>query len=213
MPRLTQKSTRSVLLISLTASVLLAPLLLQIQGLTEWDAALFLDINAHFSHSPADTILWAITQLGSVEFLLALDMALFIMGKRKWAAYLLALLLCYSLVGYGMKFLVDRPRPYVTYPEIAHMTAVFHGSFPSGHALGISGLCALLYAKKSRFLAVAVLMATLVLFTRVFLGMHYPLDVIVGAWIGTLIGLLVGSFTIQIEDTMPLWYKGQPDDH
>ncbi len=197
----------TILLMALTASVLLSPLLLQVQSLTEWDANAFILINSHFTHGPGDPILWAVTQLGSVEFLLILDLALVAIGKRRWAAYLLALIICYSLIGYGMKFIVDRPRPYITYPEIQYMAAIFPGSFPSGHALGISGFCALLYKRGNRLLGVALIIAIMVLFTRVFLGMHYPLDVIIGSLIGGLIGMLVGSLSLNIEDGPPIWLE------
>jgi membrane-associated phospholipid phosphatase len=50
----------------------------------------------------------------------------------------------------------------------------------------------------------------MVLFTRVFLGLHYPSDVLVGAMIGMLIGLLVGGLDLEVQDTAPIWRRSDP---
>jgi len=210
MPTTTTARSRSLILSALAATVLLSPFLLESSILMRWDLQAFLAINAVYRHSVLDPLLWCITQLGSVEFVVILDVFLFVLGRRRWATYLLLLLIAYSVVGYGMKFVIDRPRPYVTYPEIQHMVAVFEGSFPSGHALGASGLAALLYARRNRLLPVALLLAAMVLFTRVFLGLHYPSDVLVGAMIGMLIGLLVGGLDLEVQDTAPIWRRSDP---
>ncbi len=71
-------------------------------------------------------------------------------------------------------------------------------SFPSSHAsnhfsLGI--FCAVTLGKLARWVTpVAVLWALLVSFAQVYVGVHYPLDVTCGALLGTIIGIITGTF-------------------
>ncbi|MBA4017436.1 MAG: hypothetical protein C0483_09710 [Pirellula sp.] len=113
---------------------------------------------------------------------------LFMEGQRR-----VALLMVLTTIGGGtaslcLKWLFARPRPEIV-PHLRHVTS---SSFPSGHAM----LSAVVYltigvmfmkAVRSRrakayCLTVAVLLTLLVGATRVFLGVHYPSDVL-GGWI------------------------------
>lgn len=197
---------QTILLLLLLLSIVFTPLLLHIPVLLQWDQQLFLHINSYYQPSFWDFALLSITQTGSLEFLFILDVALFIAGKRKLGTYLLILLISYSIVGYGMKLVIDRPRPYLEYTTIFHLGSSFQASFPSGHSLGAAAFSALLYARKNPYFRLYFVIALFVFFTRVFLGMHYPLDVFSGALIGSIIGLLVGTLNLDyIQDYAPLW--------
>ncbi len=97
---------------------------------------------------------------------------------------------------WAMKFLVDRPRP-VFLPGVATASSP---SFPSAHATATMALIGILgylvaIARPDRCIAIAILSAAmigLIGFSRVFLNVHYPTDVLGGFLVG-LLWLIVGS--------------------
>ena len=97
-----------------------------------------------------------------------------------------------TFVSFAIYLFLQRPRPYVTYAEVnkfALHTSV--NSFPSGHTFLAFAIATtvLLYGHKKLgilFYAVAILTAI----SRVAAGVHYPSDVIGGALVGIISGIL-----------------------
>ena len=142
----------------------------------------------------------AITDLGSSIALGIIAAAiagyLFIVGKRSDAVFLL-----FSLIGAWclfniIKLAVGRPRPDIG----LHVVPASGFSFPSGHATDSSATylaLALLFAatqSSSRLracgYALALVMIALIGSSRVYLGVHYPIDVVAG-WCCGLVWVLV----------------------
>lgn len=86
----------------------------------------------------------------------------------------------------GLKYAVNRPRPYVTYPFINNAAYQADPSFPSGHSsFAFSTATSLSLAfPKWYVIAPSFLWACSVGYSRLDLGVHYPSDVLVGATIG-----------------------------
>jgi undecaprenyl-diphosphatase len=112
-----------------------------------------------------------------------------------------------DLVSYGLKAAIGRPRPPVRYLHPKALVHVPHdGSFPSGHA-AISFACALVLARAAPRLAPAFfLLAAAIAFSRVYVGVHYPLDVIGGA----LLGLLIATALLWLAGDRPRSRRSQP---
>ena len=88
------------------------------------------------------------------------------------------------------KLITDRPRPGVRYPDPATLVYLPHtSSFPSGHA-AVSFACAATlarFAPRRRIAVVLYVVAALIAYSRVYVGVHYPLDVLAGAVLGLVV--------------------------
>jgi membrane-associated phospholipid phosphatase len=92
-----------------------------------------------------------------------------------------------SFITYAMKELVKRERPYETYPEIDNVTNENSYSFPSGHtSLAFSTATSLSMVYHKWYVIVpAFVWASTVGYSRMYLGVHYPSDVLAGALVGS----------------------------
>ena len=157
-----------------------------------WDVSV-LRLAARHQQSGAVDVATAVTTLGALPVVLALLAAallvLLFRRKRRQAAFVLAAALLAMACGGLGKVAFDRPHPKVF--SSGHDWSFLTGSgsawaFPSGHTTAISGLAAtlvvVLWPTRWRYpaLALAVLVCAGVGITRVYLGAHFPTDVIAG---------------------------------
>jgi membrane-associated phospholipid phosphatase len=106
---------------------------------------------------------------------------------------LVSVLLMVLLVTQGLKALIDRDRPFTTYPNIEKLSSGGDSSFPSGHTLeafAVAAAISLSFSRKKIIIAVYT-WAIMVAYSRMALGVHYPSDVLAGIIIGTFIGWFV----------------------
>jgi undecaprenyl-diphosphatase len=87
--------------------------------------------------------------------------------------------------------IVDRPRPFVAHPAVAHLyiPPSTDPSFPSDHATAAFAIAVSIALRNRRIGWLALGMATLLSVARVAVGTHYPGDVLAGAALGTLAAL------------------------
>ena len=91
-------------------------------------------------------------------------------------------------VAEGTKYLFDRTRPFLWDTEIAPLIKTpSSSSFPSGHAATAAAGALTLSFLYPPFAPVLVLAGFLVVLSRVYLGVHFPFDVLAGVVIGTAI--------------------------
>ena len=97
-----------------------------------------------------------------------------------WTADLLVL---------AIKAGIERRRPSIAVPQADPLMGAGGWSFPSGHAAtAFAGAVALTYLWR-RGAPLFFLLAAAIAFSRVYVGVHYPGDVLAGAVLGTLVGL------------------------
>lgn len=85
-----------------------------------------------------------------------------------------------------LKYSINRPRPFVTYPDIQKATKTFDPSFPSGHTTSAFALATALSLNYPKWYVIvpSYSWAITVAYSRMHLGVHYPSDVLVGILIG-----------------------------
>jgi membrane-associated phospholipid phosphatase len=95
-----------------------------------------------------------------------------------------------TIINFGvtsaLKYSINRDRPFVTYPDIAKKSDAGSPSFPSGHtssAFATATSLSLAYPKWY-IVAPSYTWASLVGYSRMHLGVHYPSDVLAGAIVG-----------------------------
>ena len=84
-----------------------------------------------------------------------------------------------------------RPRPYETHPGVYHLSNSHDPSFPSDHASAAFGIAFGVYFVDRRLGRFFLAVATLIGLGRIFVGAHYPSDVIAGAAVGALAAAVV----------------------
>lgn len=102
-----------------------------------------------------------------------------------------SVVLTYAIV-VGLKFLIALPRPFLVLTHIE--TLLIYGgnnSFPSNHAAVFASLATSIYRYHKTFSYVLALLALLIGFSRVYVGVHYPLDVFAGLLIGIVVSFAV----------------------
>lgn len=93
----------------------------------------------------------------------------------------------------ALKHVLGRERPYVDRPEPTPLvTTHLDLSLPSGHAATSFAGATVLALLVPRLALPLYALATLIALSRVYVGVHFPLDVLVGAALGALVGLVVG---------------------
>ena len=149
-------------------------------------------------HNPIlDTIMCAITRLGDAGiFWILLCISLLILPKTRksgvilMAALLVDLVVCNGIrpfdVKTGVELLVKRPTDY---------------SFPSGHtAASFASVMALYLAEEKKIWIPALVLAVLIAFSRLYLYVHYPSDVLGGVVVGLAAGALGYWLVKKVEE-------------
>jgi membrane-associated phospholipid phosphatase len=87
---------------------------------------------------------------------------------------------------YALKEIINRPRPYVTHPDLHPLSNESSKSFPSGHTSAAFALATSLSINYPKwYVAVpAFAWASAVGYSRLYVGVHYPSDVLAGATLG-----------------------------
>ena len=151
-----------------------------------------------------DVLMPFISSLGNGGFVwIVLDIALIIIPKTRKAgivvafAIILDVLLCNGL----LKPLVARIRPCNVVKNINMLIPIPKDfSFPSGHTAVSFAVTSALYFCKNKIWIPSVLLFFLISFSRMYLYVHYPSDILGGVVLGILVGKLAYDFGIKLGE-------------
>lgn len=162
-------------------------------------------INHSLQNPLFDFIMPWLTHIGSgglVWLFVAFVLAVFGRGKGRKMAFLamIALLLGWFFSDEILKNIVARPRPFLHFADVrilADKPAQF--SFPSGHTTTSFAPATVLFRKSHLLGVTALILAALIGFSRIYVGVHYPLDVVGGVVLGGLTGWLVVRYEHDLD--------------
>jgi undecaprenyl-diphosphatase len=106
---------------------------------------------------------------------------------------------------------VDEKRPFVAIPTA--LTLIHHASdagFPSDHATASGAVAAALVFVSWRLGIVAWLLALIIAFSRVYVGVHYPQDVVAGLALGAAVACLGVWLLVPLLTRIANWLQGTP---
>lgn len=162
---------------------------------THWDVSLLLHINPAIVNPILSISFGLITHVGSTIAILLLCVLSYLLGYKREAVLIFTTIVLGTFIMFPLKAVIMRPRPYSTLSTVVALDYEAGSSFPSGHAERIFALAAVHSKKEREKVLLLYLLATIVAFSRVYLGVHYPLDV----FVGSLIGWVIGKATLRWE--------------
>ncbi len=169
----------------------------------KYNISLFYFINGGLTNSFLNIAMPILTDFGSLIAWCLIFGALYIFGgpnAKKVAILGLIALFLSNVAVYFLKYIVAEPRPFLA---LSHVNLLVSEneiySFPSGHttsSFAAATIIGLKYkleikGKKFRLIYPLIAFAAVIGFSRVYIGVHYPLDVIFGALIGIIFALII----------------------
>jgi len=196
-----------ILALFVVLAILVSPLANNNPGIISKDTSAFLKVNNSHVNFLNKIMIW-LTEYGREAFWIMTIILLFILGGlsgKKTAIVLVLAFIVLIPIGTAAKDTVQRQHP--TIPEADFLLAQDSKeySYPSGHATIVSAGAAIalaLFRDSKRKMAISLALAAeaiLVCISRVYVGGHYPLDVVGGILLGVGISFLFVGATKQVE--------------
>ncbi len=179
--------------------------MISLEWLNELDKILFILINIELANPVTDFIMPIITSDFNLRVSYAVAMFLLLWKgspQMRWMVLFSAItmIIADQISSNFLKELIQRPRPCQVMSDLRLLVDCGSGyAMPSSHAVNSFAQAAFFgtLAPKSRWYLIII--AFLISISRIFVGVHYPGDVLVGAVLGVLIGLLVVLVFLSFE--------------
>ncbi len=165
------------------------------------DIRFYFYLNQHFQSRPTYFVMRMVTHLGSTWFGVLASLFLLIIQQKTGSLIGLSMsvaLIASQLVTQVLKRLVNRTRPYLVFDEanvVRPPDCIY--SFPSGHTNSAITMALVLSSFFPTYMPLFFLLGALVGLSRIYLGFHYPTDVLMGAVIA------FSTFPYAIDTLLP----------
>ncbi len=165
-----------------------------LQSIQSLDTAILLFIQEHIRNGFLTPVMKAASFLGDNGLIwIALTVLLLLLPRTRRGGLDVCLSLAFAtaLNNLVLKKLIARPRPFLTIETLELIVAPLKSSsFPSGHACAAFAAAFALTRAFGKKGAWAYLPAALIALSRIYVGIHYPSDVLCGAVFGTVCALI-----------------------
>ena len=154
-----------------------------------------------------DSFFLAVTKIagsyGQLWVIVAAVLLVFKKTRKAGVAVLLAYAAVFLIGQYGLKNLVSRPRPCQIDLDFALLVdRPSSSSFPSTHSAWAFGAATAVFMQHKKSGIAAFIAAALIAFSRMYLFLHFPTDVLVGIVLGIALGVLANWITGRIWKTV-----------
>jgi undecaprenyl-diphosphatase len=170
----------------------------KIQSLYQFECRVFQEINSHFDKRIMNFFFRTITQIGSALFISVTTLLLIILtsNQTRITAISSAAALALSHIPVQLvKKLFPRKRPYLQIKKTKILpNPLKDHSFPSGHTTAVFSVIVPFLFQTPSLAAVLLPIGLCVGISRIYLGLHYPSDVIAGGILGACFGSLCFYF-------------------
>ena len=158
----------------------------------KFDFSILNFIQENFRCTFLDVVMPFITSLGDVGFIWILISVILLFFKKTrnlGIQLLISILFAYVIYQWVMKPIIARPRPFTQNPIVELLIkAPKDFSFPSGHTACGFSFVVILFLAKNKWWIPSLVLACLIGFSRLYLYVHFPTDVLCGAICGTVFG-------------------------
>lgn len=172
-------------------------------GIPAFDAVLMEWVQTHLHNPFTDAFFPVITYLGEAGIVWILFSAVLLFFKktrRTGILVLLAMLLGFLTGELFLKNIICRPRPCMDFPDFPMLIEPPRSfSFPSGHSASGFAAAWVLFLRHRKWGWTAFILAALIAFSRIFLFVHYPTDVLAGFLLGTLFACSIYFVNCYLE--------------
>lgn len=178
-----------------------------------WDFAVLDFIQENMRSAFLDVILPAITHLADAGWFWIL-LALILIATKKYRltgiAAGTALIFGLLIGNCFLKPVVARIRPYdINTSVVLLVDRLSDFSFPSGHTLASFEAATVLMLRERKFGIPALLLAILIAFSRLYLYVHYPTDVLCGLVLGVIFGIIACVLVDRLAPVIGEKLKGK----
>ncbi len=163
--------------------------------MNQWESNVVLFVQENLRFDFLNPIMQGITMLGDEGIVvIALSILLAVFKKTRKVGFTagLSLFIEFVIVNLTVKPLVSRSRPYMVNELIQYITTrPSDNSFPSGHTGGSFAFASVIFFMLPKKIGIpAIIVASLIGFSRLYLGVHYPTDILAGCIIGMFTGFI-----------------------
>ena len=163
--------------------------------ITNIDLGIMMFVQENLRSEIGNAIMKFITHLGDGGWLwIVIGVILLLFKKTRLAGFsvLISLAINALFTNVTLKDLIARPRPFHVSDQILPLIPLPSSfSFPSGHTSGsLTAAFALYKTTPKKYGVPAVILAALIGLSRIYVGVHYPTDVLAGAIIGVICGFI-----------------------